>query len=85
VEPGETLTIDLLIDPVKPYQTQQRTFKVTSKSIELEDAPVVTEETSLQIVGVPWFRRLVPFLLLFGAAVGISSVVFWLMNTGALG
>ncbi len=63
VEPGETLTVDLLIDPIeRPRKTQHYPIVVTSRSIEQADAPLVVEEGSVQIEGVSWFRHLLPFL-----------------------
>ena len=83
------MTLDLRIDPVKPYQARDYAFKVTSRSIEQEmdaaypEAPLVVEEKSLHVAGVPWVRRLLPFLFLYGAAIALPFIVFWLVNRGA--
>ena len=85
VEPREVLTVDLRVDPVRPYRTQQYAFKVISKSIELEDTPLISEDRSLQTVRVPWFRRFLPYALLYLFVIAASFAVYWLVYTGVLG
>ena len=85
VGPGEAVTIELLVDPVRPYLAQQRTFRVLSRSTAQEDAPVIVDEQYLLIPGVPWFRRWAPFALLCAAAAAVSLVVFWLVSASAPG
>jgi VWFA-related protein len=63
VEPGETLAVDLLIDPLKPYQAQDYSFKVLSKAVGQEGVPPVIESGSVQVKGVSWFRHLLPYLI----------------------
>jgi len=75
--------VELWVDPMRPYLAQQRTFRVLSRSAELEDAPVTVDEQYLLIPGVPWFRRWIPFVLLYAAAATVSLVVFWLVRVGA--
>jgi hypothetical protein len=86
VEPGEVLTVDLLIDPVRPHQTQRCSFKVISRAAEQKDAPLVMEDGSIQIAGISWFRLYLPALI-FGAvtAIAILSIVFLMINSGLLG
>ncbi len=86
IDPGETLTIDLLIAPRKPHRTQRYSFKVLSKAIESESAPLVVEEGSIQIKGRSWFRRLIPYLLFAMIIVVIVlSVIFLVMNLDIVG
>jgi hypothetical protein len=85
VEPGEAITVELRVDPARPYLAQQRTFRVLSRSAEQEEAPLTVDEQYLLIPGVPWFRRWAPFALLYAAAATVSLVVFWLVRVGALG
>ena len=85
VEPGEAVTVELLVDPVRPYLAQQRTFRVLSRSTAQEDAPMTVDEQYLLITGVPWFRRWAPFALLYAAAAAVSLVVFWLVSVSAPG
>jgi len=79
VEPGETLAIDLLIDPIKrSSQTEHYPVTVTSKSVEQEDAPPVIEEGDIQIAGVSWFRHLLPSFI-FVAVIVIEALLLWLL------
>jgi VWFA-related protein len=87
-EPGKTLTIDLLIAPLNPYQTRNYSFKVISRSLDQEDPPLVVEEGSVQIVGISWFRRLLPYLIFtlsstLVIATAVLVVGFLLANLGA--
>lgn len=75
VEPGETLTVDLRIDPARPYHTQHYPFTVLSRSVEQEDAPLVVEETGVQIVRPSWLRRYYPFLIVL-AVMAVTSILF---------
>ena len=85
VEPGQSITVELQVDPVRPYRAQQRTFRVFSRSAEEEDAPVVVDERYLLISGVSWFRRWSPFALLYAVAAVVSLVVYWLVRAGVPG
>jgi hypothetical protein len=85
VEPGQTLTVKLLVDPAQPYRAQQRTFHVYSRSVEQEDAPVTVDEQVLLIPGVSWFRRWSPFALLYVTAAAVTLVVYWLVRAGVPG
>jgi hypothetical protein len=82
VRPGETLTIDLRIAPIKkPYRTRSYSFKVHSKTIGAEDSPVVTESGTIQIRGVSRLRRLIPYLIFaIMMVIVVSSVFFLLLN-----
>jgi hypothetical protein len=85
VEPGQAITVELRVDPSRPYLPQQRTFRVVSRSADQDDAPPTVDEQALLIPGVPWFRRWAPYVLLYAAAATVSVVVFWLVRVGALG
>jgi hypothetical protein len=85
VEPGQSVTVELLVDPAQPYRAQQRTFRVFSRSAEQEDAPVTIDEQYLLIPGVSWLRRWSPFALLYVAAAAVSLVVYWLVRAGVPG
>jgi hypothetical protein len=63
LEPGETLTVDLLIAPLNPYRSRYYSFRVISRSLDQEKPPLVVEEGSIQIVGISWFRRLLPYFV----------------------
>lgn len=69
VEPGDSLTLDLLVQPENPYRPQHVPFTIRSKSVEWEGAPEVVEETLVRIAGLTPFQKFGPFILL---AVGIT-------------
>ena len=93
--PGESLTLDLLIDPVKPYQTQEYWFAIISRLVEPEPVPGARLETSaqlepvletgqVQIVGAPWFGRFLSIVMAIGviALDGLFAVslILWLLR-----
>lgn len=82
VEPGETLAVDLLVDPANPYQTQDCPFKVISRSLEQPEPPLIVEESNIQIVGLTPFQRYSPFLIVLLVAVMLLSIASWLIGTG---
>lgn len=85
VEPGQAITVELCVDPARPYREQQHSFRVLSRPAEQEDAPLAVDEQVLLIPGLGWFRRWAPYALLYAAAATVSLVVFWLVRVGALG
>jgi hypothetical protein len=85
LEPGGALTVELLVDPLRPFQAQRRTVRVWSRSAELGDAPLVTAEQPLALPGIPWSRRVLPLLLVYLAGAVVVSVIFWLASAGGLG
>ncbi len=87
VEPGETLVVDLLVDPIiRPRQAQQYPITVISQSVEQEDAPLVIGEGNVQIEVVSWFHRLLPFLVLVAViTIQVLLIGFLLRITGVLG
>jgi hypothetical protein len=88
VEAGQTLALDLLINPVKPNQTQQYVFTITSQSVEQEGLPPVVETSDLQVVKPFWLWRLGLLLIFIIAAIIIillaALLVFWLLNPDIL-
>jgi VWFA-related protein len=84
VEPGDRVTVDLMVAPLKPYQSQAYNFSVTSKPIESEQAPLLTEQGQVQIKGISWFGRLIPILITAAALIAIlllaSYGLVWLIN-----
>jgi VWFA-related protein len=81
VGPGETLTVDLLIDPIeRPLQTQRYPFTVSSRAVEQENGPLRTEEGSVRIAAVSWLGHYVfpfiPFLALILIELGLLSLLF---------
>jgi hypothetical protein len=85
VEPGETLVVDLLVNPVRPFKTQHYLFQLFSRSVEQEGAPLVEEDASVYMVRPSLLRRLFPYLVVLGVTViTISLYVIFLTNAGIL-
>lgn len=84
IEPGRSLKLELLVKPARPRSSQVYSFAVVSRSVELEDAPEITEEWSGQITGLSGFRRYHPYFLIVAMAVFMILLAFWLANLGVL-
>jgi hypothetical protein len=84
VAPGGSLRLDLQVKPVKARGAQLHSFSVLSRSVEQEDAAVITEEWSGQIRGVSGFRRYHPYLLIAALAVLALMLAIWLASIGVL-
>jgi hypothetical protein len=67
VEPGQTLTIALFIDPLR-FHTQPMSypFKVLSRSMEQPDAPWVKDEWTVQVNSLSSLGRNTPLLIALG-------------------
>ncbi len=89
IAPGETLTLDLRIDPVDPRQTRAYTFDVYSRPLEQPDEPPLVETGTIKIRRPSWLRRWGPvFLVLFITAWLILFtllLMFWLLNINLWG
>ena len=69
-----------MVGPAKQhYQSRDYLLKVFSRSIELEGAPMVIAQKSIQIQGVSLIRRILPFLLIYGLAVLGLFVLQWIL------
>lgn len=84
VEPGRSLVVEVVIDPVQPFLAQTRTFSVGSRSIEQGQAPALVEEGHIDLPGLAWWRRFLPRLLVIGLALGLAAglgygVYTWLL------
>ncbi len=84
LEPGGTLTVELIMKPVNPNRTQEYTFRVISKLVGYEELPPLIESGTVLIKGPGWFNRLVKILLfLVVAAIVIGAtalIVLWLLK-----
>ena len=93
VEPGEALSMDLLVDPIKLYPRRRRSFAVLSRSAEQmansllrEEASTVVYEGHIEIGSASWVRHYLPALLFVClSAIVILSLAFWMANVGMLG
>lgn len=84
VEAGETLVVDLLIRPRAVGRSQHWPFRVLSRSVEQDEAPLVIEEGSVQMAGGFWARRFAPYLAIVSSAIGLLLLAFWLASIGVL-
>jgi hypothetical protein len=83
VEPDERVAMHVLVDPRKQhYRSRDYTLKVFSRSVELDGAPMVIAQRSIQIQGIPLLRRILPFLIIYGFAILGLFVLQWVLTTG---
>lgn len=62
VEPGSSLRIELLIDPLSPYERQHRVFTVESRSLEQPGSPPEITEGDVRMVGLTALQWYAPFV-----------------------
>jgi hypothetical protein len=77
LEPGSSLTVDLLIDPVDPYRPgiSLYPFVVKSRSIQQSEGTLVVEEGEAQITGMTRIQRYGPILVAFALACTAISIM----------
>lgn len=77
VEPGSLLSVDLLIDPVNPYQPgiNLYPFVVKSRSIQQPEGTLVIEQGEAQITGITRIQRYGPMLIVFAVAIVVISII----------
>ena len=85
VEPGRSLVVEVVIDPVKPFLAQVRTFSLGSRSIEQGQAPALVEEGRIDLPGLAWWRRYLPRLLVIFLALSLAAgigygVYYWFLT-----
>ncbi|MCJ7623762.1 MAG: hypothetical protein MUO76_09685 [Anaerolineaceae bacterium] len=80
VPPGEVLTVELQIEPVDPYQTEEYRYSIQSHQILQPDtagmetlSPIVTQ-SSVGIQGIPYIYRIITTLLCILVA-GLNGLV----------
>ncbi len=88
VAPGETLTLTLLVEPLRwPRRTQTFAFSILSRPTGQRDAPPVVEEAEVEFEGVSWLRRyLLPMLALGLLTLGclVSGALLLALTQGRL-
>lgn len=84
VQPGESLTVDLLVSLVQAAATPDYAFRVLSRSVEQGEAPPVVEEGNVEIKRLSLFRRLLPYAFIIIITAGILAFAAWLASTGVL-
>ncbi len=86
VEPGERLLLELRVAPLRRRRGGARLIKVTASSAEKEaierGAPSAAVERNVQVAGLPWLLRLLPFALLLLAAIIALGLVYRLAHGG---
>ena len=89
VEPGETCTVELHIEPVRVLQPQPMdcAFQVMSRSVEQQDAPWTTDEWTVRVDSLAALSRNTPLLIVLGVVVVglILAAAFCVNSTGILG
>jgi hypothetical protein len=56
---------------------------VISKAIEPADSPLVAQEGEVQMAGISWLRRLLPYLIFVGITLVVGlAAMFLLVNLG---
>ncbi len=77
LEPGSTLTVDLLIDPIDPYRPgiSLYPFVVKSRSIQQSEGTLVVEEGEAQVTGMTRIQRYGPMLVAFALACAAISIM----------
>jgi hypothetical protein len=84
VEPGETLTVDLIVRASGRARNRRHDFRVFSRSIDDPNAPLTVDNQRIRILGVGWWRWVWPFALVSVIAAAILAVVLQLANSGVL-
>ena len=78
IEPGESVSIDLIITPNQRDKSKDCTFEITSKSIEQEHLKPVVEQGKIHISAIPFIQRtILPFLIsLMLLTIAVVLIVF---------
>jgi hypothetical protein len=84
VQPGESLELELTVAATRTSKARQYPFAVISRAVEQEAAPLVSEEGSIQIRGIPWILRILPYLAILALAIVAVLLAFWLVNNAIL-
>ena len=81
VEPGDSLFLELVIEPTHPRRRQTLPFRIVSKSIEAEEQPLVIHEATVDIRGRSWLSwLLLPLLIVAGSAAIVLFMLAYLLN-----
>jgi hypothetical protein len=97
VLPGETLGIDLRIRAAGSARSrhasggarqggnsQDRPFRVISRSVEQEGGAAVVEEGTVQVLGGFWAHPFWPYVLIVASALALVVLAYWLTSGGVL-
>lgn len=85
LEPDDTVTLNLVIDPGRPRQTQQFAFRLTSTPIDQAGAEAQIIDGALNIEGMSLLRMYLPFFIVAGVTLAIFLIIALLLaNSGVL-
>ena len=86
VEPGDSLFLELVIEPNHPRRGQSYPFRIVSKSIDAEDQPLVIHEAVVEIRGRSWLSWLLAPVLIGAATAAfvLFMLAFLLTDLGLL-
>jgi hypothetical protein len=80
VEAGDTLQLELVIEPKKAQRTRTYTFRVSSKAVTEPGTPLHVEEASIKIRGVSWLYWLIlPLLIVLATAAIVLFMLYYLL------
>ena len=85
VRPGETVALALVVRAIKASEVRDYAFSIHSRSVELQDAPWVVEESSARILATTGLLRYLPYLIVFAVTAALLILVVWLASGGGLG
>lgn len=81
VEPGDSLFLELVIEPTNPRRKARVPFRIASKSIEAEEKPLVIQEATVEMRGQSWLSwLLLPLLIVAGSAAVILFMLAFLLT-----
>lgn len=85
VEPGETLMVDFMVNPIKSYQSQYHPITLLSRSVEQKEAAVMGEDANIHMVRPSWLRRFFPYLVVLSIMLmTVALYLAFLDNAGIL-
>jgi hypothetical protein len=85
VPPGQSLALELQIRTLRIEGGARRAFRVLSRSVEADDASVITKEG---VAGFPssfWAHRWLPYVAIAAVAIALLLVAFGLATSGLVG
>ncbi len=78
VAPGETITLQLIVNPVGIPKTKEYIFRVITKALDMTGATDMIEQGTIKIARRPLYIRLLPWL----AFIPLTLVVIWIGQFG---
>jgi hypothetical protein len=84
IRPGETVAVALGVRAIRASDVRNYPFSIHSRSVELEDAPWVVEESSARILAATGLLRYLPYVIVFAVTAALLILVVWLASSGGL-